>query len=171
MPRPVFRDFGGMYQLRLETAEEIRYIRELDKARWSATSAPLEQFYCDPQVLAYLDTDNNGRIRVHELLEAQQWLYANLTGREGFERGSDELQLSSLDSKAADAAKLKQLAAHMLSELGQGSARSISLAQVRSFLKTSSLDRDQELKVLEVMDELERTVKIRAAHTATQQRQ
>lgn len=136
MPRPVFRDFGGMYQLRLETAEEIRYIRELDKARWSATSAPLEQFYCDPQVLAYLDTDNNGRIRVHELLEAQQWLYANLTGREGFERGSDELQLSSLDSKAADAAKLKQLAAHMLSELGQGSARSISLAQVRSFRST-----------------------------------
>ena len=40
MRKPVFRNFGGMYQLRLETAEEIRYIRELEKARWSATSWP-----------------------------------------------------------------------------------------------------------------------------------
>ncbi|HRI51360.1 MAG TPA: hypothetical protein PLW65_14365 [Pseudomonadota bacterium] len=136
MRKPVFRNFGGMYQLRLETAEEIRYIRELEKARWSATSAPLEQFYCDPQVLAYLDTDNNGRIRVHELLHAQQWLYENLASRDGFERGSDELSLASLDPKAADAPKMKQLAEHMLKELGLGSARSITLSQVRTFRST-----------------------------------
>lgn len=136
MRRPVFRNFGGMYQLRLESAEEIRYIRELEKARWSATSAPLEQFYCDAQVLAYLDTDNNGRIRVHELLDAQQWLYTNLASRDGFERASDELQLASLDPKAADAPKMKQLAEHMLKELGLASARSISLAQVRTFRST-----------------------------------
>ena len=133
MRKPVFRNFGGMYQLRLETAEEIRYIRELEKARWSATSAPLEQFYCDAQVLTYLDTDNNGRIRVHELLDAQQWLYTHLASRDGFERASDELSLASLDAKAADAPKMKQLAEHMLRELGLGSARSISLAQVRTF--------------------------------------
>lgn len=136
MRRPVFRNFGGMYQLRLETAEEIRYIRELEKARWSATSAPLEQFYCDAQVLTYIDTDNNGRIRVHELLSAQQWLYTNLASRDGFERQSDELTLASLDPKAADAPKMKQLAEHMLKELGLGSARSISLGQVRTFRST-----------------------------------
>ena len=136
MRRPVFRNFGGMYQLRLETAEEIRYIRELEKARWSATSAPLEQFYCDAQVLTYIDTDNNGRIRVHELLSAQQWLYTNLASRDGFERQSDELTLASLDPKAADAPKMKQLAEHMLKELGLDSARSISLGQVRTFRST-----------------------------------
>jgi aminopeptidase N len=37
-----------------------------------------------------------------------------------------------------------------------------ALAQVRAFLRATKLDRDQELKVLEVLDELERTVKIRA---------
>jgi aminopeptidase N len=37
-----------------------------------------------------------------------------------------------------------------------------ALAQVQTFLRTTKLDRDLELKVLEVMDELERTVKIRA---------
>jgi len=37
-----------------------------------------------------------------------------------------------------------------------------ALDQVREFLRTSRIDRDLELKVLEVMDELERTVRIRA---------
>jgi len=37
-----------------------------------------------------------------------------------------------------------------------------ALDEVREFLRTNKLDRDLELKVMEVMDELERTVKIRA---------
>jgi aminopeptidase N len=41
-----------------------------------------------------------------------------------------------------------------------------SLDQVREFLRAIRLDRDLELKVLEVTDELERTVKIRARFTA-----
>jgi aminopeptidase N len=41
-----------------------------------------------------------------------------------------------------------------------------ALDQVQEFLKASRLDRDLELKVLEVMDELDRTVKIRAKFTA-----
>jgi aminopeptidase N len=41
-----------------------------------------------------------------------------------------------------------------------------ALDQVREFLRDNRLDRDLELKVLEVMDELERTVKIRARFAA-----
>jgi aminopeptidase N len=41
-----------------------------------------------------------------------------------------------------------------------------ALDQAREFLRANRLDRDLELKVLEVMDELERTVKIRAKFTA-----
>lgn len=40
-----------------------------------------------------------------------------------------------------------------------------ALDQVREFLRANRLDRDLELKVLEVMDELERTVKVRAKFT------
>ena len=40
-----------------------------------------------------------------------------------------------------------------------------ALDQARGFLRTNRLDRDLELKVLEVTDELERTVKIRAKFT------
>jgi aminopeptidase N len=43
-----------------------------------------------------------------------------------------------------------------------------ALDQVREFLRANRLDRDLELKVLEVMDDLERTVKIRAKFTDKQ---
>jgi aminopeptidase N len=39
-----------------------------------------------------------------------------------------------------------------------------ALDQVREFLRTNRLDRDLELKVLEVMDELERTARIRSKY-------
>ncbi len=39
-----------------------------------------------------------------------------------------------------------------------------ALTQVQAFLRTTKLDRDLELKVLEVMDELERTVRIRGKY-------
>jgi aminopeptidase N len=42
-----------------------------------------------------------------------------------------------------------------------------ALDQVREFLRTNRIDRDLELKVLEVMDELERTVRIRAKFDLT----
>ncbi len=43
-----------------------------------------------------------------------------------------------------------------------GQHNKAALDEVREFLRTNNLDRDLELKVTEVMDELERTVKIRA---------
>jgi aminopeptidase N len=46
-----------------------------------------------------------------------------------------------------------------------------ALDQVREFLRTNKLDRDLELKVLEVMDELERTVRIRAGVAGTNGKQ
>jgi hypothetical protein len=45
---------------------------------------------------------------------------------------------------------------------GQGSAE--AQAEVREFLKSPELDHDLKLKVLEVSDDLDRTVKIRAKY-------
>ena len=42
---------------------------------------------------------------------------------------------------------------------GQQSA--VAQEQVHKFLKTANLDRDLQLKILEVVDELDRTVRIR----------
>ena len=133
MATPTFRNYGGMYQLRLETAEDLAYIHKLEKARWSATSAPTEQFYCDPKVMKYLDTDGNGRIRVHELQAALSWLLSHLRRHERVEQMSDELVLADIDEGQPDGIRLKELAELMLERLGAEPRDRITLAQVRAF--------------------------------------
>ena len=48
----VFRNYGGIDQLEIDDATDLERIDELDKARWAATSAPIEQLFCDPAFLA-----------------------------------------------------------------------------------------------------------------------
>lgn len=136
MSKPVFRNYGGMYQLRLDSTDEMAFIQQLEKARWSATSAPLSQFNCDPQLLKYVDTDGNGRIRVSEIRDAQKWLFDLLSNRDRVAKASDELQISAINASSGDGAKMKALAEMMLRDLGAPGTGAISLDQVRQFKAT-----------------------------------
>ncbi len=43
MNRMVFRNYGGNYQLRLENADDLALIQDLEVAPWAATSAALRK--------------------------------------------------------------------------------------------------------------------------------
>mgnify|MGYP003334971167 FL=1 len=89
-----FRNYAaGIDQLEIDDEDDLARIDELDKARWAATSAPLEQLFCDPAFLAYVDTDLNKRIRVDELKEARRWAWAHLKSRANLVKRSDVLVL------------------------------------------------------------------------------
>ena len=66
----IFQNYGGIFQLRLETAEDLASLGKLKESRWAATSAPVGCFRCDPAVLKCLDPDATGRIRTQDLKDA-----------------------------------------------------------------------------------------------------
>ncbi|MFN7145924.1 MAG: hypothetical protein ACK4YP_19260, partial [Myxococcota bacterium] len=129
----VFRNYGGIDQLEMDDAEDLALIDALDKARWAATSAPIDQLFCDPAFLAYVDTDRNGRIRVDELREARRWLWARLSDRSRLTQRSDELLFSALDPAHPETPKVKALAERLLVQLGADERDRIRLEQVRRF--------------------------------------
>ncbi|MDP2315219.1 MAG: hypothetical protein Q8P41_20135 [Pseudomonadota bacterium] len=129
----VFRNYAGINQLEINDAEDLARMDTLDKARWAATSAPVEQLFCDPAFLAYVDTDGNKRIRVHEMKAARRWLWARLANRERMVEKTEELRLADLDPAHADAAKVKLLAERLLVQLGAEHRDRIRLEQVRQF--------------------------------------
>lgn len=133
MSRPVFRKYGVIEQLQIETVEDMERLETLDEARWAATSVPNEQLFCDPALLAYLDTDKNSRIRVDELKEARRWLWARLRNRERVLEGTDTLLLADLDPAHDEHTKTKDLADLLLAQLGAAARDRITLDQVRSF--------------------------------------
>src|SRR5262249_23747800 len=124
----IFRRYGRTYQLRIESPTDLEEIQELDKARWAATSAPIEQLYADPAVLKYIDTDKNGRIRVEELRAAHRWLWDALTppGRDRVVASSEVLELADLNPNHPDTPRMRELAELMLRQLNAKDGHEIS---------------------------------------------
>ncbi len=126
------KNFGGMYQFAVETAEDLQRLAELDRALWAATSAPLRDLHCDPQFLLAMDTEGAGRIRVAQVLDACSWTLERLQDTAGVLAGSDVLALASLAPNAAGQT-LRHAAAHLLSELRLSGQPTVNLAEVRTF--------------------------------------
>lgn len=64
-----FRRIGGMDQVVLKTGDDIVALSELDPKLWIALAMPTSQQQCR-EVLALLDEDGDGKVRVPELLHA-----------------------------------------------------------------------------------------------------
>jgi hypothetical protein len=134
MPGPMtLRNFGGIYQLVIETVEDLAKIDQIDPARWAATSAPTRDLHCDAGFLDFVDTDHNGRIRVAHVLAARDWLFARLQDRTGITAKSDELVLAALDLQHEDGEALLHGAQHVIRELSLGDRKTLGLEEVRSF--------------------------------------
>lgn len=131
MSAMVFRNYGGDYQLRLETPDDLRNILELEEARWAVTSAPTSGLTCDPVFLDFLDTDDNGRVRTDEIREAVDWLFRMLTDLDRLVEGSDALRLNDIDASHDEGQRLRAAAERILRNLGLADATEITLAQVR----------------------------------------
>ena len=129
----VFENYGGIFQLRLETAEDLASLGKLKESRWAATSAPVDCFRCDPAVLKCLDPDETGRIRTQDLKDAQECLFHFLSNREGATQQSDVLRLDDLDTTHSEGRKLQEVCKWILEQLERQGSKEISLKQIRAF--------------------------------------
>ena len=129
----VFENYGGIFQLRLETAEDLAALGKLKESRWAATSAPVDGFRCDPAVLKCLDPDETGRIRTQDLKDAQETLFHFLSNREGATQQSDVLCLDDLDTTHSEGRKLQEVCKWILEQLERQGSKEISLEQIREF--------------------------------------
>ena len=61
-------------QVKIENGEDIAHLAELDRKLWTVLSAPTSGVRFDQRMLAFMDSDGDGRIRVPEVLAAIEWL-------------------------------------------------------------------------------------------------
>jgi hypothetical protein len=127
-----FCRLGGFDQVRLETAEDIRHLGELDQKLWAALSCPVNGLEFDSRTLAMLDSDQDGRVRVQEILTATRWVSSVLAKMDTFLAGADVLPLTAIDDSHAEGQQLIASARQLLSYLGRAEAESVSIADVSS---------------------------------------
>jgi len=131
MSRLICRNYGGSYQLRIQDAEDLEKIQVFDEVHWAATSIPTDSLNCDKAFTAYVDTDQNGRIRPAELKAAWSWLSQVLADRHRMSEGSDVLRLQDIEPDCPEGQKLHAAAKLILTNLNLPDKNEISLAQVR----------------------------------------
>ncbi len=136
VPRPrssrfVFDRFGGVYHLRIASAEDLRQVLELQETLWVATGAPTATLNADPAFLRRLDGDDDGRIWVRDVRAAIRWLLAQLNDLDGVRSGNTCLELTAIATETAEGARIHSTAQQMLVNLGKPGVGSIELADVR----------------------------------------
>lgn len=124
---------GGFDQVRLDAPEDLANLRTLDQKLWTALACPVTGLEFDARTLAYLDKDNDGRIRAPELLEAVDWVLLRLRDRSVLFDG-DSLPLEALADNE-EGRVLLAAARRLLTNLGKPEATTLTVADTEDMAK------------------------------------
>jgi len=118
---------GGFDQVRIESAQDLRCLDQLDQKLWAVLACPTSGLEFDSRTLQRIDTDGDGSIRVPEIRAAVRWVCEVLHDPQLLFRPSAELPLDALRTDAAAGAALFAAAHQVLLRLDKPSAEHIVL--------------------------------------------
>src|SRR6185436_2536559 len=110
---------GGVDQVKLGSGQDLLRLGELDQKLWVALACPTAGLEFDARTAALLDTDQDGRIRVPEVLAALAFAGRNLRSADALMKESKELPLDAIDTRESEGATLHSAALQVLANLGR----------------------------------------------------
>jgi hypothetical protein len=116
---------GGIDQVTLTTAEDLLALDQLDQKLWVALACPVKGLELDEKTLALVDSDNDGRIRVPELIAAVKWAAARVKNPAVLLQGADPLPLDAIDDSTPEGKTILAGAKQILAGLGKSGTNSI----------------------------------------------
>ena len=119
---------GGFEQVRIQRAEDLRRLDELDPKQWAVLACPSAGLELDPQTLKLLDADGDGRISADEVKAAVRELCAALKDPAMVFEAGDEVPLQALDEGSPAGARLAETARQVLASVGRPQAEAVGLA-------------------------------------------
>ena len=125
-----YDNIGGSTRVKITTGADIAHLGELDLKKWTVLSCPTTGLDIDDKSLKYVDTDNDGRIRVSDVIATSQWLTAVVKDADLLVKGADSIDVEQFNQANADGMKLYNSAKQILVNLGkEGSV--ISMADTK----------------------------------------
>ena len=109
---------GGMTRVSIKSGEDIRHLGELDQKLWTVLSCPVAGLEFPEKTLKFIDSDNDGRIRVKEIVDTANWLCSVLKDPDLLLQGSDSLDISAFNQEDPQGKILHDSAKHILTNLG-----------------------------------------------------
>lgn len=131
---------GGFDQVRLETAQDLENLGQLDQKLWSVLGCPTTGLEFDSRTLALIDGDGDGQIRSPEIVAAVRWVCDVLKDPGILFKDGDTLALAAFDTDHPEGAKLAASARQILDYMGKPDADTICLDDVSDLTKLFTPD-------------------------------
>ena len=113
-----FSTIGGKNRVNIKSGEDIKHLGELDQKLWTVLSSPVTGLEFDAKTLKMLDYNNDGRIHVHEVVQAAEWITSVINDPDLLLKKEDTLPLSAINTENPDGARLLASAKQILKNLG-----------------------------------------------------
>ncbi len=121
-----FVNVGGTLRVKIASGNDIAHLDELDPKMWTVLSCPVKGLEIDEKSLSYIDSDNDGKIRINDVVATSKWITGALRNPDLLLEGGDCIELDQF-SENEDGAKLNASARQILSNL-EKDCGTISLA-------------------------------------------
>ena len=125
-----YENIGGSTRVTIKTGADIANLDQLDPKMWTVLSCPSTGLEIDEKSLKYIDTDNDGRIRVNDIVATAKWMTSALKNADLLLRGDDSISLDNLNQEDASGKKLYNSAKQILANLGKEN-NTISIADTK----------------------------------------
>ncbi len=126
---------GGFDQVKLNTGADLLALEQLDQKLWVALACPASGLEFDPRTLAFIDTDQDGRVRAPELIAAVKWAGKLLKNPDDLLKGAESLPLGAINDTSEEGQTLLASARQILANLGKESAAEIGIGDTADTAK------------------------------------
>ena len=97
---------GGVIRVKIGSGEDLAHLGELDEKYWTVLSCPVDDMQLDRRTLELLDSDKDGKIKVHEVISASEWLCSVIRDKDSILKSESVLQLDNIDRSSAEGERL-----------------------------------------------------------------
>jgi len=130
-----FSRVGGVNRVNFETGQDLVNLEHLDQKLWTALSCPVHGLEIDNKTLELIDTDNDDRIRVPEVIAAVKWLTSLVKDPDELVKEHQHLELRSINDSSEEGRTLLESARQILKNLGRPDAESLSVEETTDTVK------------------------------------
>jgi len=124
-----FENIGGSTRVKITSGEDIVHLSELDRKMWTVLSCPVKGLEIDDRSLAYIDSDNDGKIHLDDVVRTAEWITDAVKDANLLFSGSDHVNLNDINTESETGKKLYDSAKQILANLGKNTG-TISMADM-----------------------------------------
>lgn len=113
-----YATIGGVPRVDIKSGADIAHLGELDQKMWTVLSCPVKDLEIDTKTLQMMDKDNDGKIRVNEVVEAAEWATTVLKDPELLLQQTGTLPLAAINLESEEGRKIYASTKEILKNLG-----------------------------------------------------